>query len=281
MTLLLIALALRSVEGQDVEVLRDVAYGPDERHRMDLYVPKGEGEARPLIVCVHGGGWAGGDKARYRWMGEAFARKGFVAASITYRFAPKHRAPAQMEDVQRAVRWLRANAGELKVDPERFGAIGGSAGGHLASWLALADPLDATNPISAKVQCAVDCYGPVDLEAMMTSASAPIVEAFLGLPLAGNEEAYRRASPRHLVKKDPPPFLVVHGTADVGTKRGQVPLEQSTAFVEALKAAGGEATLLKLEDGPHGFTADADSPYSRRTLEAAVEFFTKHLAKKP
>ena len=125
--ILLLALVLR-----DVDVKHDVAYGPDERHRLDLYLPKGEGP-RPLIVCVHGGGWAGGDKARYRWMGEAFARAGFAAASITYRFAPKSRAPAQMEDVQRAVRWLRSHAGNLGADPGRFGAIGGSAGGHLAS----------------------------------------------------------------------------------------------------------------------------------------------------
>lgn len=273
--MLLLALAL-----QDVEVKTDVGYGPDERHRMDLYLPAGD-EAKPLIVLVHGGGWAGGDKARYRWMGEAFAKKGFAAASITYRFAPKHRAPAQMEDAQRAVRWLRANADALNIDPERFGAIGGSAGGHLASWLALADPLDSSVPLSAKVQCVVDCYGPVDLEAMMTSASAPIVEAFLGVPLAGNEESYRRMSPHSLVKKDPPPFLVVHGTADVGTKRGQVPLEQSTAFVEKLKAAGGEARLLRLEDAPHGFTADGGSRHAQETFAAAVEFFTKHLSKKP
>ena len=273
--ILLLALLL-----QDVEILKDVAYGPDERHRLDLYLPKGEAP-KPLIVCVHGGGWAGGDKKRYEWMGEAFARQGFAAASVTYRFAPKTRAPGQMEDVQRAVRWLRENAERHRLDPARFGAIGGSAGGHLAAWLALAEPWDASDPVSTRVQCVVDLYGPVDLEAMMTSASAPIVEAFLGVPLAGNEEAYRKASPHFLVKKDPPPFLVVHGTADVGTKRGQVPMEQSTAFVEKLKAMGGEARLLKLEGAPHGFSGNGGNAYSRETFAAALEFFTKQLAKKP
>ena len=275
--MMMLLLALIS---QDIDVLKDVAYGPDERHRMDLYRPKGA-EPRPLIVCVHGGGWAGGDKARYQWMGEAFARQGFAAASVTYRFSPKVRAPSQMEDVQRAVRWLRRNAEDLKVDPERFGAIGGSAGGHLASWLALADPIDASDSTSTKVGAVVDCYGPVDLEAMMGSASAPIVEAFLGLPLAGNEETYRKMSPHFLVKKDPPPFLVVHGTADVGDKRGQVPMEQSTAFVEKLKAAGGDARVLKLEGAPHGFTVNGESRYAQETLAAALEFFARHLGKKP
>jgi acetyl esterase/lipase len=269
-----------------VKVLKDVSYGPNERNVMDLYLPEKGTTPRALILCIHGGGWAGGDKARYQWLGEALARKGFAAASVTYRFAPKFRSPAPMDDVQRAVRWLRKNAGPYGIDPERFGAIGGSAGGHLASYLALADTRDNSDadlaPFSSRVQCAVDCYGPVDLEAMMKSASAPIVEAFLGLPLQGNEEAYRKASPAFLVKANPPPFLIVHGTKDVGTSRGQVPMEQSVGFHEKLKQAGGEATLLKLEGGPHGFShRGAGDPYAQQTLAAAVEFFARHLGKKP
>jgi acetyl esterase/lipase len=90
-----------------VKVIKDVSYGPHGRNVMDVYLPEGNaGEGRALIVCIHGGGWAGGDKRVYAWMGEAFARRGFVAASITYRFAPGATAPAQIDDVQRAVRWL-------------------------------------------------------------------------------------------------------------------------------------------------------------------------------
>ena len=265
-----------------IKVVKDLAYGSDERHRLDLYLPEKSSGPRPVVVCIHGGGWAGGDKARYQWLGEAFAQKGFAAVSITYRFAPKFRAPAQMEDVQRAVRWLRKNAATYELDPARFGAIGGSAGGHLASWLALSDPLDTADPelkdLSCRVQAVVDCYGPVDLEAMMKSASAPIVESFLGKPLAGNEEAYRKASPHFLVRKDPPPFLIVHGTEDIGTKRGQVPMEQSTAFLEKLKAAGGDAQLLKLEGAPHGFSHSGANKHAQAMLPAALEFFGKHLA---
>ncbi|HYE98399.1 MAG TPA: alpha/beta hydrolase, partial [Planctomycetota bacterium] len=247
-----------------VKALKDLSYGPDERNLLDLYLPESAGAPRPLLVCIHGGGWAGGGKDRYKWLAEAFARKGFVAASITYRFAPKWRSPAAMDDVQRAVRWLRANADKHGIDPARVGAIGGSAGGHLASYLALAEPHPIDDPAlaahSPRVQAVVDCYGPVDFVGMMSSASAPIVEAFVGKPLQGNEEAYRRASPVSYVKPTPPPFLIVHGTADVGTKRGQVPMEQSKDFHEKLKAAGGDATLLVLEDAPHGFSTRADSP---------------------
>jgi acetyl esterase/lipase len=267
-----------------VKVLKDLAYGPHDRNRLDLYLPEKATAPRALVVCIHGGGWAGGDKSRYQWLGEALAAKGFAAASVTYRFAPQWRSPAPMEDVQRAVRWLRLKAAEYALDPARFGAIGGSAGGHLASWLGLADPLDDSDPalakLSCRVQCVVDCYGPVDLEAMMTSASAPIVESFLGKPLAGNEADYRKGSPVSHVKATPPPFLIVHGTKDLGTSRGQVPMEQSVAFLEKLKKARGEARLIRLEGAPHGFTgAGPANPHAKATLEAALEFFGRHLGK--
>lgn len=268
-----------------VKVLKDLAYGSDERQKLDLYLPEAGAGLRPLIVCIHGGGWAGGDKARYQWLGEALAQKGFAAASVTYRFAPKFRSPAAMDDVQRAVRWLRKNAATHGIDPERLGAIGGSAGGHLASWLALVDTRDDGDAdlkgISSRVQCVVDCYGPVDLEGMMKSASAPIVENFLGMPLAGNEETYRKASPVSYVQKNPPPFLILHGTQDVGTSRGQVPMEQSTDFADRLKKAGGEVTLVKVEGAPHGFThRGAGDKHAQAALAASLEFFARHLSKR-
>ena len=252
-----------------IRVIRDVSYGADARNVMDLYLPEALAEAgpRPLVVCIHGGGWAGGDKRVYAWLAEALARRGYAAASVTYRFAPAWRAPAQMDDVQRAVRWLRKNAARYSIDPERVGAIGGSAGGHLAAYLALADTRDNSDAdlaaYSSRVKCAVDCYGPVDLEAMMQSASAPIVEQFVGKPLQGNEAAYRDASPHFLVKQDPPPFLIIHGTLDVGAARGQVPMEQSVRFHEKLRRAGGDATLLKLDGAGHGFTGSATNKHAR------------------
>jgi dipeptidyl aminopeptidase/acylaminoacyl peptidase len=112
---------------------------------------------------------------------------------------------------------------------------------------------------------------------MMQSASAPIVQGFIGKPLDGNEEDYRKASPVSCVKTNPPPFLIVHGTRDVGTSRGQVPLAQSIALQEKLVRAGGEVTLLKLEGAGHGFSGNGSNPYAQETLEAAAKFFTRHL----
>lgn len=271
--------------GEQVKVIKDVAYGPDKMQVMDLYLPTAAPAPRPLVICIHGGGWAGGDKKAYAWLGDALAGKGFAAASITYRRVPGVRAPAAMDDVQRAVRWLRKNAAEYQLDPERFGAIGGSAGGHLASWLGLVETRDNSDPelkrFSSKVQCVVDCYGPVDLEAMMRSASAPIVESFLGKPLAGHEEHYRDASPAFNVKKGAPPFLIFHGTRDLGTSRGQVPIEQSISFCDKLKEAGADATLIKLEGAGHGFSHSGSNKHAQEMLTSATEFFTKHLLKGP
>lgn len=269
-----------------VEVTRDVAYGPHgPRNTLDLFLPESTGSSagalRPLVICIHGGGWAGGDKEGYEWLARSLAEQGFAAASITYRFAPDWHAPTQMDDVQRAVRWLRKNAAKYNIDPDRFGAIGGSAGGHLASFIALAETRDNSDAelqgISSRVQCAVDCYGPVDLVAMMSSASAPIVEQFVGKQLAGHEEAYRRASATSHVGKNPPPFLILHGTRDIGRSIGEVPMEQSVDFCAQLREAGGDATLIKLEGAGHGFSHQASGEYAQTTLRAASEFFARHL----
>jgi acetyl esterase/lipase len=273
-------------DAKPVKVIKDVSYGPHARNVMDLYVPEVKaGEVRPLIVCIHGGGWAGGDKKVFGWLGEAFARRGFVVASITYRFAPRDTAPAQIDDAQRAVRWLRKNAKTYGIDAERVGAIGGSAGGHLAACLGLMETRDNSDAelaeYSSRVQAVVDCYGPVDLVRMMKSASGPIVRGFVGKPLEGNEEAYRRASPVTYVAKGAPPFLIVHGTKDVGTARGQVPMEQSEGLHEKLREVGAESTLLKLEGAGHGFTGNAASKYAQQTLAAAGEFFERYLGKRP
>jgi acetyl esterase/lipase len=268
-----------------IKVIKDVPYGPHGvRNLMDFYLPEAAPTPRPLVICIHGGGWAGGDKRGYSSLGETLARRGFAAVSLTYRFAPAWRAPVQMDDVQRAVRWLRKNAERYGLDPTHFGAIGGSAGGHLASYLGLTDTRDNSDPelasYSSRVQCVVDCYGPVDLVAMMRSASAPIVARFIGKPLAGNEEEYRKASPATYVTKDAPPFLILHGTRDVGASRGQVPMEQSVEFCEKLRKAGAEATLLKVEGAGHGFRLGGANPYIRKALTATVEFLTKHLMKR-
>ena len=263
--------------------IRDLSYGPHgERNLLDLYLPEGPALPRPVVVCIHGGGWEGGDKEVYAWMGKSLANRGFAVASITYRFWPQWPCPAAIDDAHRAVRWLRTNAGRYHLDPARYGAIGGSAGGHLAAHLGLVETRDNSDPelavCSSRVQCVVDCYGPVDFVAMMSSASAPIVEGFMGKPLTPATEAeYRQASPFYLIPNDPPPFLIAHGTLDDGTGCGDVPIGISVAFHEKLMEAGGYSTVLRLENAPHGFSVDPESEHTKRLWAAAVPFFERHL----
>ena len=266
-----------------MKVVRDAAYGPHgERNLLDLYLPDEISSPRPLVVCIHGGGWSGGGKEAYSWMAESLVSNGFAAACITYRFWPRWLCPAAINDAKRAVRWLRANAARLGLDSARVGAIGGSAGGHLASYLGVTGDGEESTPelapYSGRVQCVVDCYGPVDFVRMMRSASAPIVEGFMGGPLtAATEPAYRPASPFFLVRPGLPPFLIVHGTRDDGTQPGDVPVEISTAFHEKLREAGADSTLLLLEGAPHGFSGDPASEHTQRMWQTALTFFRKHL----
>ena len=107
---------------------------------------------RPGVLMVHGGGWIGGDKAQYQKFGEKLAEKGYVAFSINYRLLPYFPHPAQIDDTQRAMRWIRAHAADYHLDPKRIGALGDSAGGHLVSLLGTTDTRDNSDPELAKVQ---------------------------------------------------------------------------------------------------------------------------------
>ena len=120
-------------------VLADLAYGADPAQKMDVYLPAGFAGPRPAVELIHGGGWQGGDKGFYAPLGRALAARGFVAFSVNYRLTPAARYPAQADDVQRAARWVRARAGEYHLDPARLGALGDSAGGHLALILGTRD----------------------------------------------------------------------------------------------------------------------------------------------
>ena len=148
-------------------VLNDVAYGTAPAQKMDVYLPSGFTGRRPGVILIHGGGWQAGDKNFYTGMGQALAARGFVAFSVNYRLTPAAQYPAQADDVQRAVRWMRGHAADYALDPARVGALGDSAGGHLSLILGTHDTLNNTDPAlaaqSSRVQCVVDFYGPSDL----------------------------------------------------------------------------------------------------------------------
>lgn len=235
----------------DVTLHHNLRYreGASKSWVLDLAVPEGEAAGpRPAIVVIHGGGWIEGDKSSFSTPNNRppgniidFARLGFVAATINYRLAGEAPFPAALHDCRCAVRWLRANAKQYEIDPERIGVWGNSAGGHLALLLAMLDErteLADDGPYreqTSRVQAAASDSGPLDLAYQYRQQRLETVVArFLGGPPdADRAAAYKLASPSEHVSPDLPPLLLIYGAAD-----GQVPIETADAFVAALGKAG-------------------------------------------
>ena len=238
----------------------DIAYaGESAAQKLDLYLPAEDaGTLRPALVVVHGGGWRGGDKQRGQWsrIPAEYARDGYVAISVNYRLTGEAPWPAQIEDVKAAVRWLRAHAKEHRVDVERIGAYGNSAGAHLVSLLGLvkeADGLDGSGPYreqSSLVQAVCASATPADFLNWGTPGVLPqrLRNTFLAGPEDGLRDRARQASPISYARGDAPPFLLIHGTAD-----RTVPIEQSNRFAKALREAGAkEVRYMILDNESHG-----------------------------
>lgn len=245
---------------------------------IDLVVPDaapvGSGRGWPVIVWLHGGGWRLQDRSARPDFAKHFARRGFAMASIDYRLAPSARHPAQVCDLRQALRWLRVHAEELRIDPERIGLWGSSAGAHIAAVTALSSHVDVLPgesttenyaDVETRVSCVVGGYPPSAIEALLSpwqdaDPSRPTPEEdLLGGPAtsaAEHDELVRRAreaSPAHLASPAPPPFLLLHGTADAA-----VPPSQSEALHTHLVALGGQSLLYLIEDFSHGFLNPGD-----------------------
>ncbi len=237
---------------------------------------------KPAILLLHGGGWVSGSRAECADAANLLAPQGYVCFAVTYRLVKgdKNRYPAQIDDVQRAVRWIRANADKYGVNPDKIGALGGSAGGHLAALLGTADTRDnsdtALADYSSRVQCVVDLFGPTDFVPMIdgtepgTTEQAVLTQGFLG-PLPENAKNYRDASPITHVDAKSSPFLIFHGGKDK-----LVPLEQSQKLDEALRKVGVESKLVIFPNAGHGYSSPI---LLMQTLSAASNFFERHLKK--
>jgi acetyl esterase/lipase len=263
-----------------VRAQMNVEYGKvgDESLRLDLYtpveLPKDPARLRPGLIMIHGGGWSGGDKAEYATFGKEMASRGYVAASVNYRFAPKHHYPANIDDVQRAVRWLRQHAKENSMDPERVGATGSSAGGHLASMLGVLDTRDPAVPASegsSRVQCVADFYGRMDLTLEPTNTNFhDYRQDYIGKTKDQALSLYQEASPVSHVDKSTVPFLIVQGAVDP-----QVQPAQSERMFRELQKVGIESSLIMLGGQGHGFNGAA----AQNAWDFAKAFLDRHLVK--
>ena len=242
---------------------------------------------RPAIVVIHGGGWIEGDKSSFASREHGvpgnivdFAAQGFVAVTINYRLAAEAPFPAALEDCKCAVRWLRAHAREYQIDPEKIGAFGNSAGGHLALLLGMIGPAarlegDGHNQNqSSLVQAVVSDSGPIDLvEQYRSGVLREVCSRFMGGPPdAMRADNYNRASPINWITPATPPMMLIYGVDDA-----QVPVDTADRFVLALARAG-------LKDVSYHRLAHVDHcPYSMirvPILRPIVdEFFVRTLMK--
>ncbi|MEI7733123.1 MAG: alpha/beta hydrolase [Verrucomicrobiota bacterium] len=201
---------------------------------LDAYLPEGPGPF-PACILVHGGGFRNGNKKSYIHPLFAPLRDaGFACFSVDYRLAPAHRWPTGIEDVEAAIRWLKAHAAEYRADPKRIALIGESAGGHYVSYIGVT----AREP----VQAVVPIYAPHDLEARVRQSQeiGASMAALLDLKEV-NEDAFKKlrdASPIQHLRANLPPFLLLHGDKDT-----TVPLEQSTQFQARMLALGNPCDL--------------------------------------
>jgi acetyl esterase/lipase len=247
--------------------------------RLDLYTPSGAPTGLPTLLYLHGGGWAVGDKsdaAVERLL--PLVAHGFAVASANYRLVPSVTYPAPVHDVKAAVRWLRANAGEYGLDPDRIALGGASAGGHLASLAALTTGDAALEGdvgdhvgVSSAVGAVVAYFPGSDL--LVSGGRNPLesqvlppppTAALLGLARIDDDPGLARAaSPRYRAHAGAPPHLILHGDRDT-----MVNHEQSRVLHDALSAAGASSLFLLMGGAGH------EGPeFARPAITAAVAGF--------
>jgi acetyl esterase/lipase len=238
----------------DYQMEANIRYDKYPETVLDILQPSAPALAnRPGIIVIHGGGWVQGDKERM--LAEyclPFIRHGFVVANVEYRLAKAAPAPAAVSDVLQAAQWFHDHAAQYKVDPNRILVTGSSAGGHLALMVGMS-PASAgllANPgPSVKIAGVIDFFGIADVADQLEGPNAREYAAQWIPEQANRLELARRMSPATYVRKGLPPILALHGDADP-----LVPYEQSVNLTKAIRSAGGDAELITVPGGKHGFT---------------------------
>jgi len=252
---------------------RTVQYGaPDGVPLLaDAYVPATAARRRPAVVLIHGGGWVGGLRASIGEEAGWLAERGFVTFTVDYRLAPDHRFPAAADDVAAFVRWLRkpARMKQFGIDPERIGALGSSAGGHLAAMLGAKGEGSLTR--GSRLAAVVSWSGPMDLTDVHAVYGGESVTTFLGCapPASDCLPVARAASPVTHVDRTDSPTLLFTADAEI------VPLTQAQAMDAALGRAGVEHELVVYPGDGHaqGFRAEA--------WPQTLAFLERHLGVRP
>ena len=278
-----------------VETRQDVPFLSEGRtEKLDLYLPKNRkpGEKSPAVLLIHGGGWKEGDKRQAREIefGTTLAENGYVAASVNYALRSAGKFPVNLQDCKNGIRYLRAHAEELGIDPDRIAVMGGSAGGHLALMVAYTADDPALSPaqpypgVSDKVKAVVDFYGITDIGGRKKTDPDGKPTGLRGMDEEGkavfgpDETGWKQASPITHVRRDVPPTLILHGKKDTTVDR-----DQSQLLADGLKGQGAEYELVWLNQAGHSFSLrygnpkEKKDPLEKDLTPIVLRFLKKHL----
>ena len=275
--LLLAASVTIGCESGAYDVTENHSYDPaiDIYGTFDLYQPKADSTRtnRPAILAIHGGAWRGGDKAWGDEIADALCPYGYVVLSVNYRLGgrPNGTWPAQIEDVQKALRYVRTNAQRLRIDPDRIASLGMSAGGHLATMLALRD--DPAGP-DGRVTVAVNLDGEHDMtmppEQVMDDFES-ILSTVMGHPAPWTEAELRDISTVTFARSDVS-LLTIHGAGD-----DNVYVAQGDRITAALKAKGADVEYVRIEGKPGNCHEDCwKVPEARKALHRFLDRELSH-----
>ncbi|NEW84990.1 MAG: alpha/beta hydrolase [Mariniphaga sp.] len=261
----------------DIEEIKNIEYKNinGKSLQLDLYKPRNLTKPAPLLVFIHGGGWSGGERADYLVYLVAFAKKGYVTATVSYRLLKDGPYPACAEDITDAVQWFYKNGETYGYDPDRIALIGGSAGAHLALLAAYGWKKTGMNSDSTvadtipRIKAVVDIYGPTDLTTEFSRDNSTVT-SFLAHTYQQAPELFTEASPIHYLNKNSPPTMILHGTSDQ-----TVPISQSDLLKSKLDSLGVPTIYYKVPLWPH--TMDIIQRVNRFSADKMTGFFEKYL----
>lgn len=266
------SLAQRHKELTDnVEVFKNIPYVTygDRTLLLDIYKPQETTiEKLPAILVIRGGGWQKGDKEGYATIAAALTAKGFAAVCIEYRTAQEALFPAAVFDTKNALQWIKTNADKYGIDANKIGAIGGSAGAHLALLLGVSADVEALNPESENAD--------YSLQAVVALASPTNFHAtwgpkhWLGKPFGESQETWRLASPVTHIDSNSPPALLIHSSNDK-----VVDYSHSILALEKYGEAGVHCDLDLIPDAAHAFWFS--EKWFDYTIGKSVAFFQEYL----
>lgn len=255
-----------------VEVIKNIIYVnyQDRELLLDIYRPSNSGDGKlPTILVIRGGGWAKGDKKGFGPMAAALALRGFAAVCIEYRASDEATFPAAVLDTKSAIKWIKSNASTYNFNSTAIGAIGGSAGAHLAVLLGVSSAVNSLNPTENTDDFTIQAVVGLATPTLKRNRGENVVK-WIGKPYATNEELWKSASPLSYIDEDSPPMLLIHSSSD-----NVVPIEESLLVIENLGKAGVYSELILIPDAPHAFW-NLDEWFGY-TMDKAASFFNEKL----